>query len=127
MAKIEGNCREVCEATEFVTIVTTGDDGPHLTGGWGNDMRVLGISEDTIVFPVNRYFKTEQNLQKNNRIQLLLASKKVQGTRGPGQGYLVTGTAEILASGKAADAVKAKFPKARGAMVIRVVDVSPQL
>ncbi len=127
MAKIEGNCREVCEATEFVTIVTTGADGPHLTGGWGNDMRVLGISEDTIVFPVNRYFKTEQNLQKNNRIQLLLASKKVQGTRGPGQGYLITGTAEILASGEAADAVKAKFPKARGAMMIHVVDISPQL
>lgn len=30
MGLIEGNCREVCEATEFVTIVTSGDDEPAL-------------------------------------------------------------------------------------------------
>jgi hypothetical protein len=43
MTKIEGVCRDVCEATEFVTIVTTGDDGPHVVGKWGDYIRVLGI------------------------------------------------------------------------------------
>ncbi len=42
MARIEGVCREVCEATEFVTIVTTGENGPHIVGNWGDYMRVLG-------------------------------------------------------------------------------------
>ena len=37
-------------------------------------MRALGIEEDTIVFPAGRYHRTEQNLRKNNRIQLLVAS-----------------------------------------------------
>jgi hypothetical protein len=90
-------------------------------------MRVLGIKENTIVFPAGRYQQTEKNLRKNNKIQLLVASKKVQGTRGPGQGCLIVGTGEILSSGDIVDAVKAKFPWARGAMVIHVVDVKTQL
>ena len=127
MTKIEGVCSEICEATEFVAIVTTGNDGPHVVGNWGDYMRVLGIKENTIVFPSGRYQQTEKNLRKNNKIQLLVASKKVQGTRGPGQGCLIIGTGEILSSGDIVDAVKAKFPWARGAMVIHVVDVKTQL
>jgi len=127
MAKLEGICRDVCEATEFLTIVTTGNDGPHVVGNWGEYMRTLGIKEDMIVLPAGRYRKTEQNLRKNNHIQLMVASKKVQGTRTPGQGCLIVGTAEILDSGDVVDAVKAKFPWARGALVIRVEDVQTQL
>ena len=36
MARIEGVSREVCEATEFVTIVTTGENGPHIIGNSGD-------------------------------------------------------------------------------------------
>ena len=127
MARIEGTCRDVCEATEFVTIVTSGDDGPHVVGNWGDYMRALGIGADTIVLPAGRYRQTEQNLRKNNRVQLLVASRKVQGTRSPGQGYLIVGTAEIVSSGEIADAVKAKFSWARGALVIHVEEVTAQL
>ena len=127
MTRIEGICRDVCEATEFVTIVTMGDDGPHVVGNWGDYMRVLGIKGNVIVFPAGRYQQTEKNLLKNNRVQLLVASKKVQGTRSPGQGCLITGTGEILNSGVIVDAVKAKFPWARGAMVVHVDDVKTQL
>src|SRR3990172_6429638 len=118
MTTIESSCREVCEATEFVTIVTNGDEGPHVVGNWGDYMRTLGINADTIVLPAGRYRQTEQNLQKNNREQLLVASRKVRGNHSPGQGYLLAGTAEIVVSGDIADAVKAKFPWARGALVI---------
>ena len=127
MTRIEGNCRDVFEATEFVTIVTTGDDGPHVVGNWGDYMRTVGIGADTIVLPAGRYRQTEQNLRKNNRVHLLIASRKVQGTRSPGQGYLIVGTAEIVSSGEIADAVKAKFPWARGALVIHVEEVTAQL
>lgn len=127
MAKIEGNLRDVCEATEFVTIVTSSDDGPHVVGNWGDYMRALGIEADMIVLPAGRYHRTEQNLRKNNRIQLLVASRKVQGTRSLGQGYVIAGTAEIVASGDIADRVKAKFPWARGAMVIHVEEVEAHL
>jgi len=110
MAKIEGVCRQVCETTEFVAIVTSGDDGPHVVGNWGAYMRKLGITEDRIVFPAGRYFKTEENLRKDNRVQLMVASKAVQGTRSPGQGCVISGTAEIVTSGEVFDAVKANPP-----------------
>jgi len=126
MARIEGTCREVCDATEFVAIVTHGDDGPHVVGHWGSYM-FLDIKEELIAFPVGRYQKTEQNLLKNGRIQLLVASKKVQGTKSPGQGCLITGTAEIVATGEVVDAVRVKFPWARGALVVRVEATSTQL
>jgi predicted pyridoxine 5'-phosphate oxidase superfamily flavin-nucleotide-binding protein len=127
MAGIEGSCRAVCAATEFVTIVTSGDDGPHVVGNWGDYMRAVGVGADTIVLPAGHYRQTEQNLRKNNRVQLLVASRKVQGARGLGQGYLIVGTAEIVTSGEIADATKAKFPWARGALVIHVEDVTAQL
>ena len=127
MTKIEGVCRDVCEATEFVAIVTTGDDGPHVVGNWGDYMRVLGIKENMIIFPAGRYRQTEKNIRRNSHVQLLVASKKVQGTRSAGQGCLIIGTGEILSSGDIVDAVKAKFPWARGAMVVHVEDVKTQL
>jgi predicted pyridoxine 5'-phosphate oxidase superfamily flavin-nucleotide-binding protein len=126
MARIEGVCRDVCNATEYVAIVTSGEDGPHVVGHWGNYM-FLDIQEGLVAFPVGRYQKTEQNLRKNRRIQLLVASKKVQGSKSPGQGCLITGTAEIVAAGEVVDAVRVKFPWARGALVVRVEATSTQL
>jgi hypothetical protein len=43
-----------------------------------------------------------------------VASKKVQGTKSPGQGCEIRGTGEIVISGKFVDAVRVKFPWARG-------------
>jgi hypothetical protein len=127
MAKIEGVFREVCEATEFIAIVTSGDDGPHLVGNWGHYLRALGIEDDLIVLPAGRYRKTEENLRRDNRVQILVASRTVQGSRSPGQGCLLSGSAEIVSSGQAFDAVKAKFPWARGALVIKVHEAATQL
>ena len=97
MAKIEGVCREVCEATEYVAIVTQGEGGPHLAGHWGSYMF------------------------------LDVASKKVQGSKSPGQGCEIRGSGEVVASGKFVDAVRARFPWARGALVVRVEQTSTQL
>lgn len=127
MAKIEGVFREVCEATEFLAIVTSGEDGPHVVGNWGSYLRALGVKDDLIVLPAGRYRKTEQNLRKDNRVQILVASKAVQGTRSPGQGCLLSGTGEIVSSGEVFDAVKAKYPWARGALVIKVQEATTQL
>jgi len=126
MARIEGVCREVCDATEYVTIVTSGPDGPHLAGHWGSYMRIVEPGE-TVVFPVGRFQRTEQNLRANGRIQLMVASRKVQGTRSPGQGCVIDGTGEVVAAGEYVDLVREKFPWARGALVVQVASVSTQL
>lgn len=127
MESIEGNCREVCEAAEFMAIVTAGDDGPHLVGNWGDYMRALGIEDKRIVLPAGRYHQTERNLRKNNRVQVMVASKKVQGSRTPGQGYVISGTASVVGAGEVYDRVKARFAWARGALVIDVEEVKAQL
>lgn len=127
MGKIQGVCREVCEATEFLAIVTRGESGPHVVGNWGEYLRRVGLREEVMLLPAGRYHMTEANLRRDNRIQVLVASKQVPGTRGPGQGCLIRGTAEIVLAGEAFDAVKAKFPWARGALVIRVDSVATQL
>ncbi|MCC6211834.1 MAG: hypothetical protein IT513_12410, partial [Burkholderiales bacterium] len=67
------------------------------------------------------------NLRANSRVQLLAASKKVQGSKSPGQGCEIRGTGEIVASGKYVDAVRAKYPWARGALVVRVEETRTQL
>ena len=126
MARIEGVGREVCDATEYVTIVTQGPDGPQLAGHWGNYMRIVDPGE-VVVFPIGRFQRTEQNLRANARIQLMVASRKVQGTRSPGQGCVIDGTGEIVTAGEYLDLVREKFPWARGALVMRVGAVSTQL
>ena len=126
MGRIEGVCREVCDATEYVTIVTQGPDGPHLAGHWGNYLRIVDPGE-MVVFPIGRFQRTEQNLRANARIQLMVASRKVQGTRSPGQGCVIDGTGEIVTAGEYLDLVREKFPWARGALVMRVGAVSTQL
>jgi pyridoxamine 5'-phosphate oxidase-like protein len=128
MATIEGACREVCDTTEFVTIITRGEDGPHVVAQWGGKyLFILGDDQDIIAFPVGKYKNTEQNLRKDGRIQLLLASMKVQGTKSPGQGYLIEGSGEIVSSGEIADTVRAKFPWARGALAVHVHSITAQL
>ncbi|HNT38039.1 MAG TPA: pyridoxamine 5'-phosphate oxidase family protein [Rubrivivax sp.] len=124
--KIEGVSREVCDATEYVCFVTQGPDGPHLSGHWGSYMK---IDEEgrTLLFPVGRFQRTEQNLRNNARIQLMVASRKVQGTRSPGQGCVIEGLGEIVLEGKPLDEVRERFPWARGALVVRVQGVATQL
>jgi len=126
MTRIEGVYREVCDATEYVTIVTQGPEGPHLAGHWGDYMRIVDPGE-VVVFPIGRFQRTEQNLLANDRIQLLAATRKVQGSRSPGQGCLIEGSGGIVTTGEYVDLVREKFPWARGALVVRVREVSTQL
>ncbi|ODU07835.1 MAG: hypothetical protein ABS84_15685 [Rubrivivax sp. SCN 71-131] len=126
MARIEGVCREVSDATEYVCIVTHGPQGPHLAGHWGNYM-LIDEAGETVLFPIGRFQRTEQNLRADARIQLMVASRKVQGTRSPGQGCVIEGQGEVVIAGDDLERVRQKFPWARGALVVRVTATSTQL
>ena len=128
MAKIDGKCKEVIEKTEWIAIATCGDDGPHLVATWGDYVRTLGIEdEEVVVIPAGKYTRTEENLRKSDRVELLIASRQVQGNYGPGQGCSISGKAEIQTKGRYAEMAKAKFPWARGALVIKVEKINTQL
>ncbi|AYH44197.1 pyridoxamine 5'-phosphate oxidase family protein [Azoarcus sp. DN11] len=127
MSVIEGAVRDLLEKTEFLTIVTEGPDGPHVVGNWGEYLRRMGFDGDRLVFPAGYYRKTEENLRRNARVQVLAASRAVDGSHGPGQGCLLHGTASILSEGGLVDRAKAAFPWARGVLVIDVDRVELQL
>ncbi len=127
MSKVDSTCQEVIEKSEWVAIATAGTDGPHLVGCWSHNVRALGIEDDVIVIPAWHYNQTEENLRRNNRVELLFASRQVKRPDGSGQGCCVRGRAELVTSGAAADAVKAKFPWARGALVVTVEEAKTQL
>jgi hypothetical protein len=127
MALIEGAVRQTLEATEFVTIVTQGEAAPHLAATWGDYIRTMGFDDDTLIVPVGYMQQTEDNLQRDPRVQVLAASRLVPGTHGPGQGCLLCGTAEIVLEGELITKVKAQFPWARGAMLIHVESAKTQL
>ncbi len=127
MAVIEGVCRQVLEATEFVAIVTQGKDGPHVVATWGDYIRRLGIGSDALMVPAGHYLETEANLRRDPRVQVLAATRQVPGTHGPGQGVVLTGNAEIRLEGAEAAAVKKQFSWARGVLLIHVESAVTQL
>ncbi len=127
MTKIEGVCREVIQKSEWVAIATTGADGPHLAACWTRYALALGIDENEILFPAGRYEKTSENLQRDPRVELLFVAGDVPRAKGQGQGCTVFGTGELQTSGPNADKVRAQFPWARGALVVKVAGLRTHL
>lgn len=127
MAKIQEKCKAVLDKGEWVAVATAGADGPHLAGTWGDYIRALGIQENEIRIPVAGYRKTEQNLAKDNRIELLCGTRQVEGAHGPGKGCRLRGTGQILTSGELFDAARKTFPWARGVLVVKIEEVYSQL
>lgn len=127
MALIDDTCLKTLEATEYVTIVTQGEASPHLSATWGDYIRAMGFDNDTLTVPVGHMQETEANLARDSRVQVMAASRQVEGSYGPGQGCVLAGTAEILVDGDLFAKVKEKFSWARGAMLIRVESAKTQL
>lgn len=127
MNAIDAVTRDLLEHTEVLTLVTQGPDGPHVVGNWGDYARRLGFDDGRIVLPAGRYHKTEENLRRDNRIQVMAGSRAVRGTRSPGQGCVIRGTASVQTEGEAFDRTRAAFPWARGALVIAIESVQMQL
>ena len=125
--KCAGLVDDILRGAEFVTVVTSGENGPHLVGNWGDHLRILRhtADKDTIVLPAARYWQTEKNLKRNSRIAMMAASTHIHNMRG-GHGCALYGHGEIVTSGPIADEVKRKFPWARGALLIHVEEISTQ-
>lgn len=127
MSLLESTCREVLDLTEVVALVTQGPEGPHITATWGDYVRTLGIGDDRLVIPAGSYHQMEANLARSPEIQILVASRQVQGTIGMGQGFTLKGTGTIVDSGEDMERVKANFPWARGALIVEITEAVAHL
>lgn len=124
-AMIPEQLHEVMRHEGVVAIATQGEDGPHLVNTWNSYLAVL--PDGRLCWPAGGMHETEANLARDPRVWITLGSRDVAGRHGPGTGFLITGTAEFVASGPEHDSVKERFGWARAAVVVTVETVAQTL
>jgi len=116
--------KRVLDKTEFIAIVTSGDEGAHTVGTWGDYARTLGVEGEEVRIPVWGYHKTEENIRNGSPVELLLGTKTLQRPSGKfGQGCMLSGKGEIQTSGSLAELTKKTFPGSRGVLIVKVEKV----
>lgn len=117
--------REVMKHEGVVAIVTQGEDGPHLVNTWNSYLAL--DADERLLIPAGFMHVTEKNVTRNPKVLLTLGSREVQGTHGPGTGFLVEGNARFITDGPVVEATKSAFPWARGVLEITIANVTQTL
>ncbi|SHI19296.1 FMN-binding protein [Desulfosporosinus lacus] len=108
-----------------ISIVTNGDDGPHLVNTWNS--YIVVTPEDKLLIPAYGYNKTEKNLSVHNEVTLSIASKEIQGYKAKGTGFILKGTTRFLKSGEDFERMKEKFSWVRAVLEITVSSAKQML
>ncbi|WFA09405.1 pyridoxamine 5'-phosphate oxidase family protein [Tissierella sp. Yu-01] len=108
-----------------VAIVTQGIDGPHVVNTWNSYIHVS--QDDKLLIPVGGMNKTEENIDRDNRVKLTIGSREVQGKNYKGTGFLIIGTAQFLKNGPDFDLISEKFPWSRATLLITINSVENTL
>lgn len=112
------------ERQEAVTMVTMGNEKPHITNTWKS---YITVCDEKFIIPVGGMKTTEENLKINNEIQISIASPEVQGFNFLGTGVLIIGTAEIKREGSEFDLIKKSYEWANGALIVTLDKVTQTL
>ncbi len=108
-----------------VTIVTNGEDGPHLVNTWNSYITVT--PDNKLLIPASGFNKTERNLSAHNHVILSIASKEIEGYKTKGTGFIVKGTTRFVKSGEEFDRTKEKFAWIRAVLEITVTSEKQML
>lgn len=117
--------RDVLKHEGVVAIATQGAGGPHMINTWNTYIQVT--KDERLLIPAGYMKLTEANLAINSNVLLTLGSRNVPGTHGPGTGFLIKGTAAVLAAGSEFETIKAVFPWARAALVVTITSATQTL
>lgn len=117
--------RQVLKHEGVVAIATQGDNGPHLVNTWNSYIQITEAG--CLLIPVGYMHVTEANLAKNPKILVTVGSREVEGFHGPGTGFLIEGTGSFITSGPQFEAVRERFPWARGTLEITTASVTQTL
>lgn len=112
---------EVLEYESPVAIVTESDEGPHLVATWASYIEI--VDDDQLAIPAGGYRQTQENIETGSEVQLLVATRELDGTAGPGRGFRLTGPGTIVTEGAVYEQVHDRFSWARAALVIGVDEV----
>jgi len=116
---------DVLSKDGVVAIATVGPDGPHMVNTWNS--YVQATEDGRLLIPAGYFHRTETNLAFNDQVLLTCGSTKVPGLHGPGTGFLIKGSAALVATGPDFDAIKAKFAWARAVLSVKVESATQTL
>ncbi|KJR44797.1 Pyridoxamine 5'-phosphate oxidase-related, FMN-binding [Desulfosporosinus sp. I2] len=108
-----------------VSIVTNGDDGPHLVNTWNS--YIVVTPDDKLLIPAYGFNKTERNLSVHNDVILSIASREIEGYKAKGTGFIVKGTTRFVKSGGDFDRMKERFSWVRAVLEITVTSAKQML
>lgn len=108
-----------------VSMVTSGEDGPHLVNTWNSYIEVT--ADDKLLIPAYGYNKTEKNLKTLNEMILSIASREIEGYKGKGTGFIMKGTTRFISAGEDFDRMKAKFSWMRAILEVTVTSAKQML
>ena len=116
--KLPEKLYDVLQHEGVVSIVSWGNDEPHVVNTWNTYLVVT--DDEHILIPAYGMRKTEKNIIVNHRVKLTLGSKDVLGYKDyQGTGFLIEGTAVYIESGATYDMMKEKF-----SFLTRVLDIT---
>lgn len=115
---------EVIAHEGVVSIVTSGDEGAHVSNTWNS---YLVLEADRILIPAAGMRKTQANLEHNSRVKLTLGAREVMGYRHMGTGFLVEGTARFVTEGPSYTLMKDKFPFLSRVLVVEPASIKQTL
>ena len=99
---------EVINLEGVVSIVSWGEDEPHVVNTWNSYLNVT--TDERILIPAAGMRRTQKNIEQNNKVKVTLGSKEVMGYKYPGTGFLIEGLASFVESGPEFEMMKEKFP-----------------
>jgi predicted pyridoxine 5'-phosphate oxidase superfamily flavin-nucleotide-binding protein len=104
---------ETIKLTEFTAITTIDADGtPYLVGGWN----CIPIGPDELLVSGERYVRTRENLRRDPRIWMLIATREHE------TGYRFTGEGQVSESPEDLVLVRKYWPRCSFAIRIRVTE-----
>lgn len=105
-------------ADGIVAIVTQGADEPHVVNTWNSYVHIT--QNDKLLIPAGFMHRTEKNIISNNKVQLTIGNREVQGKMNKGTGFLIKGTARFLNGGEEFEMMKNKFVWIRAVLEVTV-------
>jgi hypothetical protein len=116
---------EVLNHEGVATIGTYADGEIHLSNTWNSYIQIT--ENEKLLYPAGGMNVTESNIEKNNKVQMTVGSREVEGFYGPGTGFRINGTAAFVKSGPEFEKIKQSFPWARAVVEITIVSVTQTL
>lgn len=116
---------EVLKEEGVVAIASLGEDGPHLVNTWNSYIRISG--DERLLIPVGGMRKTEANVSAHPAVLITLGSRKVQGFRGAGTGFLIRGNATFITTGADFDLLKETFGWMRATLAVTIDSITQTL